>query len=83
VRESHVVSGHAMGLPELAEPAQAGFAALRAALGRGASDRAFATFLAPGDGYSAAYAESDVARAARVKVTVDPENRFRGNRDFT
>lgn len=82
VREAHVVSGHAMGLPELAEPARAGFATLRATLGRGASDRALGTFLAPGDGYSAAYAESDVARAARVKVTVDPENRFRGNRDF-
>ena len=34
-------------------------------------------------GYSGAYAESDVARAANVKATVDPEGRFRGNRDFS
>lgn len=82
VREAHVVSGHAMGLPELAEPAQHAFAALDAALGVAASDRTLCTFLGPGAGYTGAYAESDVARAARVKVTVDPEGRFRGNHDF-
>ncbi|MFD4421831.1 FAD-binding oxidoreductase [Agromyces sp. NPDC058484] len=82
VREGHIVSGHAIGVPGAAEPAQQGFAALDAALGVAASDRTFCTFLAPDVGYSGAYAESDVARAARVKATVDPENRFRGNRDF-
>ncbi len=83
VRETHIVSGHAMGLPDRAEPAERAFGALDAALGVAASDRTLGTFLAPGVGYSGAYAESDVARAARVKATVDPEGRFRGNRDFT
>lgn len=83
VREAHVVSGHAMGVPGGEEAARQGFAALRAALGIRASDRTFCTFLAPGAGYSGAYAESDVARAANVKATVDPEGRFRGNRDFS
>lgn len=83
VREGHIVSGHAMGVPALAEPARRAFEALDGALGVAASDRTFCTFLGPGVGYSGAYAESDVARAARVKATVDPEGRFRGNRDFT
>ncbi|HET6672657.1 MAG TPA: FAD-binding oxidoreductase [Agromyces sp.] len=83
VHEGHIVSGHAMGVPGAAEPARRAFAALSAALGVAASDRTFGTFLAPGASYSDAYAQSDVARAARVKATVDPENRFRGNRDFT
>lgn len=83
VREAHIVSGHAMGLPALAEPARRGFEALDAALGVAASDRTLCTFLGPGAGYSGAYAESDVARAARVKATIDPEGRFRGNRDFS
>ena len=83
VREAHVVSGHAMGVPGGDARAQEGFEALRAALGIRASDRTFCTFLEPGVGYAGAYAESDVARAARVKARVDPENRFRGNRDFT
>jgi FAD/FMN-containing dehydrogenase len=83
VHEAHVVSAHAMGLPDLAGPARTGFATLHAALGAAASDRTFCTFLQPGVGYTGAYAESDVARAARVKVSVDPENRFRGNREFT
>jgi hypothetical protein len=83
VREGHVVSGIALAVPGAAEPAQRAFDTLRGALGVAASDRTFGTFLAPRVGYSGAYAESDVARAARVKVTVDPENRFRGNRDFT
>ncbi|WP_448811001.1 FAD-binding oxidoreductase [Agromyces bauzanensis] len=83
VRETHIVSGHAMGVPALAEASRRAFEALDAALGVAASDRTFCTFLAPGVGYSGAYAESDVARAARVKATVDPEGRFRGNRDFT
>ena len=83
VRESHVVSGHAMGVPGGEEAARRGFEALHAALGIGASDRTFCTFLGPGAGYTGAYAESDVARAANVKATVDPEGRFRGNRDFS
>lgn len=82
VREGNVVSGLARAVPGDAESTQRAFDALRRALGVAASDRTFCTFLAPGAGYSGAYAESDVARAARVKVTVDPENRFRGNRDF-
>jgi hypothetical protein len=83
VRHAHLVSGHAMGLPNLAEPAKRAFAALDAALGVEASDRTLCTFLGPGATYSGAYAQSDVARAANVKLTVDPEDRFRGNRDFT
>ncbi|KRE20989.1 FAD-binding oxidoreductase [Agromyces sp. Soil535] len=83
VAEPHVVSGHAIGVPAAAEAVRQGYATLRAALGRAASDRTFCTFLAPHVGYSGAYAESDVARAANVKATVDPEARFRGNRDFT
>lgn len=82
VSEAHIVSAHAMGVPALAEPAARAFEALDAALGVTASDRTLCTFLSPGSGYSGAYAESDVARAARIKVTVDPENVFRGNRDF-
>ena len=83
VREGHVVSGRALAVPGAAEPAQRAFDALHRALGVAASDRTLGTFLAPGTGYSGAYAESDVARAARVKATVDPEGRFRGNRDFS
>ncbi len=82
VREGHIVSGHAMGIPGAADAARRAFVALDGALGIGASDRTFGTFLAPGATYSGAYAQSDVARAARVKATIDPENRFRGNRDF-
>jgi FAD/FMN-containing dehydrogenase len=82
VREGHVVSARAPGVPGAAEPAQRAFDALDRALGVAASDRTLCTFLAPGVGYSGAYAQSDVARAARVKLTVDPEVRFRGNRDF-
>lgn len=82
VREGHVVSARALAVPGAAEPAQRAFDSLRRALGVAASDRTFGTFLAPRVGYSGAYAESDVARAARVKATVDPESRFRGNRDF-
>ena len=82
VREAHLVSGHAMGVPGAAEPAQRAFAALHGALGVAASDRTLGTFLAPRVGYTGAYAESDVARAANVKATIDPEGRFRGNRDF-
>jgi FAD/FMN-containing dehydrogenase len=83
VREGHVVSAHALGLPGAAEPAHRAFDALDRALGVAASDRTLCTFLAPGVGYSGAYAQSDVARAARVKLSVDPEVRFRGNRDFS
>jgi FAD/FMN-containing dehydrogenase len=83
VRERHVVSAIARAVPGAAESAQRAFGALRRALGIAASDRTFCTFLAPGTGYAGAYAESDVARAARVKATIDPEGRFRGNRDFT
>jgi hypothetical protein len=70
-------------VPGAADPARRAFDACRHALGVAASDRTFGTFLAPHVGYSGAYAESDVARAANVKATVDPEGRFRGNRDFT
>ena len=83
VTEPHVVSGHAIGVPAAAGAVRQGYETLRAALGPAASDRTLCTFLAPHVGYSGAYAESDVARAARVKATVDPEGRFRGNRDFT
>jgi FAD/FMN-containing dehydrogenase len=83
VRESHLVTAHAMGLPGRDEAAARSFAAMREALGLAASDRTFCTFLGPGDGYVGAYARSDVARAAAVKATIDPEDRFRGNRDFT
>ena len=83
VREGHVVSARVLAVPGAAEPAHRAFDALHRALGVAASDRTFGTFLAPRVGYSGAYAESDVARAARVKATVDPEGRFRGNRDFT
>ena len=83
VRESNVVTAHAMGLPGGEEAAERAFTAMRAAVGHAASDRTFCTFLGPGVGYTGAYAESDVARAANVKATVDPEGRFRGNRDFT
>jgi len=48
VREAHVVSGHAMGVPGGEEAARQGFEALRAALGIRASDRTFCTFLGPG-----------------------------------
>ena len=82
VTEPHVVSGHAIGVPAAAGAVRQGYETLRAALGPAASDRTLCTFLAPHVGYSGAYAESDVARAARVKATVDPEGRFRGNRDF-
>lgn len=82
VRERHVVSGLARAVPGAEGPARRAFEVLDRALGVAASDRTFCTFLAPGAGYSGAYAESDVARAARVKVTIDPESRFRGNRDF-
>ena len=83
VREGHVVSARVLAVPGAAEPAHRAFDALHRALGVAASDRTFGTFLAPRAGYTGAYAESDVARAARVKATVDPEGRFRGNRDFT
>lgn len=82
VREQHVLTARAIGRPELAAAAQQGFSALRAAIGPAASDRTFATFLSSADGYVGAYARADVARAGRVKATVDPEGRFRGNRDF-
>lgn len=82
VRENAVVSGHAIGRPELADIVRSAYAHLRAALGTAASDRTFGTFLAPGTGYSGAYAQHDVARVARVKATVDPEGLFVGNRDF-
>ncbi len=83
VREAHVVSGHAMGVPGGEEAARRGFEALHAA----ARHRRIRSHLLhlprPGAGYTGAYAESDVARAANVKATVDPEGRFRGNRDFS
>lgn len=82
VQEPHLVSGHAIGVPEAAEGVRHAFAALRAALGTAASDRTFCTFLQPGDPYSAAYARTGVVRAARVKATIDPEDRFLGNRDL-
>jgi hypothetical protein len=82
IRENAVVSGHAIGRPELADAVHGGYAHLRAALGVAASDRTLGTFLAPGAGYSGAYTRADVARAARVKATVDPEGRFVGNREF-
>jgi FAD/FMN-containing dehydrogenase len=83
IRHDAVVSGHAIGRPELADAVRGGYAHLRAALGHAASDRTLGTFLAPGIGYSGAYSQADVARAARVKATVDPEGRFMGNREFT
>ncbi len=82
VAEPHVLSGHAIGVPAAAEAVREGYAALQSSLGRAASDRTFCTFLAPRVGYTGAYAESDVARAANVKATIDPEGRFRGNRAF-
>ena len=82
IRENAVVSGHAIGRPELADAVHGGYAHLRAALGVAASDRTLGTFVAPGIGYSGAYSRADVARAARVKATVDPEGRFVGNREF-
>lgn len=82
IRQNAVVSGHAIGRPELADAVRGGYAHLRAALGPAASDRTLCTFTAPGIGYSGAYAQHDVARAARVKATVDPEGRFVGNREF-
>ncbi|MDQ0893294.1 FAD-binding oxidoreductase [Agromyces ramosus] len=82
IRQNAVVSGHAIGWPELADAVRGGFAHLREALGPAASDRTLCTFAAPGVGYSGAYAQADVARAARVKATVDPEARFVGNREF-
>lgn len=77
-----LVRARAIGRPELEAAAEQGFAALRAAIGPAASDRTLCTFLAPGVGYAGAYARADVARAGRVKATIDPEDRFRGNRDF-
>jgi hypothetical protein len=82
IRENAVVSGHAIGRPELADVVHGGYAHLRAALGVAASDRTLGTFVPPGIGYSGAYTRADVARAARVKATVDPEGRFVGNREF-
>ncbi|MBT2517433.1 FAD-binding oxidoreductase [Streptomyces sp. ISL-90] len=82
VSASHLVSAHAIGRPELEAAAEQGFAALHAAIGPAASDRTLCTFLAPGVGYAGAYARADTARAGRVKATIDPEDRFRGNRDF-
>ena len=77
-----MVTLHCMGRPGREEGDERAIAAMRRALGPAASDRTFCTFLAPGVGYSGAYAESEVARAANVKATVDPNGRFRGNRDF-
>ena len=82
VRHSHLITTHTMGLPGRERAADEAFAAMRSAVGLAASDRTFCTFLGPGVGYVGAYARSDVARAAAVKATVDPEDRFRGNRDF-
>lgn len=82
VSAPHFVRARAIGRPEFEAAAEQGFAALRAALGPAASDRTLCNFLAPGVGYAGAYARADVARAARVKATIDPEDRFRGNRDF-
>ena len=82
IRHNAVVSGHAIGRPELADAVRGGYAHLRAALGHAASDHTLGTFVAPGIGYSGAYSQADVARAARVKATVDPEGRFVGNREF-
>ncbi|MDQ0576424.1 FAD-binding oxidoreductase [Agromyces albus] len=82
VSAPHFVRARAIGRPEFEAAAEQGFTALRAALGPAASDRTLCTFLAPGVGYAGAYARADVARAARVKATIDPEDRFRGNRDF-
>lgn len=82
VRENAVVSGHALARPELADVVRHGFRHVRTALGTAASDRTIGTFLAPGAGYSGAYAEADVARAGRVKATIDPEGLFVGNREY-
>ena len=83
VREGHVVSGRAHGRARRGEAAQRAFDALHAAH-RSRRIRPHLLHLPPpGAGYTGAYAESDVARAANVKATVDPEGRFRGNRDFS
>jgi len=82
VHEPHLVWGHALGEPAGAERVARAYRALHAALGTAASDRTFCTFLEPGQGYAAAYARTGVARAAAVKATIDPEDRFLGNRDF-
>ena len=84
VREAHVVSAHAMAAPG-GEPSRRSraFDALRRALGIARIRPHLLHLPRPGSGYTGAYAESDVARAANVKATVDPEGRFRGNRDFS
>ncbi len=82
VQEPHLVWAHTVAVPGAADDVRRAYRALHAALGTAASDRTFCTFLEPGQSYSAAYARTGVARAAAVKATIDPENRFLGNRDF-
>lgn len=82
VHEPHLLWGNAPAEPGAEQRVDLAYRALHGALGTAASDRTFCTFLRPGQGYSAAYARTGVARAAAVKATVDPEDRFRGNRDF-
>lgn len=49
-------------------------------ISRHATDRAFATFLMPGDTLARAYPAAALARLAAVTAAADPTNLFRGNR---
>ncbi|MGX5695778.1 FAD-binding oxidoreductase [Agromyces soli] len=82
VPQRHVLSARAIAVPGIEPAVQAGFAAIREALGEAVADRTFGTFLEAEPSYAGAYEADELARAESLRRTIDPEGRFRGNRDF-
>lgn len=82
VPHRHVLSARAIAVPGIEPAVLAGFAALREALGAAVSERTFATFLEAEPSYAGAYPADELARAESLRRAIDPERRFRGNRDL-